>query len=362
MDMGRPRRAGSRDLPDNLYRNRKGWKYVRPSDGKPIYFKTGTTKDEAIEAAKECNALLTKAKADLVGTVMRGRHNVKDAIAIFRKEPNRKWAPKTAREYAIYLNRLEADIGDARIDEYGVAEAAEFLKAKPLEARRKYRCLMSWVFACAVQEGWIEVNPIEQTRPVPPSERKRERLTKAAFDAIREKAEPWFQRAMDFALITLLRRADVAFAQWPDVREGKLHVVPKKTDDSTKVRLRIKIGPELAAVLHSMRDLSRCPYIVHRLPLKARPQNMRAKARTHHMQVLPEQLSRAFADARDLTDLKWSGSPPSWHEIRSLGVALYREKGWTLEEVQALAGHATKAMTEVYAEDHEAPWTDVKAG
>lgn len=362
MDMGRPRRTGNRDLPDNLYPNRNGWKYVRPSDGKPVYLPAGTTREAAISTAVKCNAILTK-PGSLVGAVL-GRRMVKDAIKVFRDDdlPHRKWAPKTAEEYAIILRRLEADEGETLLDDYGVSDAAEYLRTKGIEARRKYRCMMLWVFACAVQEGWVGFNPIEQTRKVPPSERQRARLTKEAFAAIRAKAEPWLQRAMDFALVTLLRRSDVAGAKFADVREGRLHVVPKKTEDSTNVRLRITIGPELDATLAAMRDNIASPYIVHRLPLKARPRNMRADGRDHHTQVMPEQITRAFADARDAAALEFDGAPPSWHEIRSLGIARYRELGWTLEQVQALAGHATKAMTKVYAEGHEAPWTDVFAG
>src|SRR5690349_3057358 len=310
MEMGRPRRTGNRDLPDNLYPNRSGWKYVRPSDGRPVYLPAGTRRDAAISTAIKCNAILTKGPSSLVGAVITGRRTVKDAIKVFREDdlPHRKWAPKTAAEYAIVLRRIEEDEGGKLLDDYGVTAAAEYLRPKGTEARRKMRCVMLWVFACAIQEGWIEVNPIEQTRKVPPAERQRSRLTKEAFDAIRGKAEPWLQRAMDFALVTLLRRADVVGARTSDVRAGRLHVVPKKTEDSTNVRLRIAIGPELDEVLRAMRDNIVSPYLVHRLPLKARPREMRADARDHHTQVMPEQLTRAFAAARDATELEFEGT------------------------------------------------------
>lgn len=56
----------------------------------------------------------------------------------------------------------------------------------------------------------------------------------------------------------------------------------------------------------------------------SRPQHKRAKARTHHTQALPKQLSRAFAEARD--EAKIGGdNPPTFHEIRSLGGALLQE-------------------------------------
>jgi hypothetical protein len=46
----------------------------------------------------------------------------------------------------------------------------------------------------------------------------------------------------------------------------------------------------------------------------------------HHTQVLPEQVCRTFADARDAAvaagDLAASEHPPTFHEIRSLGGVL----------------------------------------
>ncbi|WP_396616282.1 tyrosine-type recombinase/integrase [Lysobacter soli] len=95
---------------------------------------------------------------------------------------------------------------------------------------------------------------------------------------------------------------------------------------------------------------------MHLLPEKARPQDKGEKARTHHTQVLPEQLSRAFAEAR--VDAGISGEdPPIFHEIRSLGGALLREARWTLQQVQALMGHGSELMTDVYLDGHEAVCT-----
>ncbi|WP_332311019.1 tyrosine-type recombinase/integrase [Stenotrophomonas sp. SY1] len=83
--------------------------------------------------------------------------------------------------------------------------------------------------------------------------------------------------------------------------------------------------------------------------------------RKHHTQVLPEQLSRAFATARDAASVDM-GNPPTFHEIRSLGGALLKEAGWTNEQIQALMGHSNVAMTEHYLGGHEAPWQAVSTG
>lgn len=158
---------------------------------------------------------------------------------------------------------------------------------------------------------------------------------------------------MDLSLITLLRREDIVSLRFSDVRDDFLWVVPQKTEGTSLVKLKINIDGQLATLLWQARDSVASPFVVHRLPDRARPSDKRAHARLHHTQVMPEQLTRAFQDAREAAGVA-GDHPPSFHEIRSLGGALVRDAGWTTEEVQTLMGHASKSMTE-----HDSPWTEV---
>lgn len=76
---------------------------------------------------------------------------------------------------------------------------------------------------------------------------------------------------------------------------------------------------------------------------------------------MPEQLTRAFQEAREATGISGANAP-SFHEIRSLGGALLSELGWPIEQVQRLMGHASTSMTEHYLEGHDTPWQNVEAG
>lgn len=64
---------------------------------------------------------------------------------------------------------------------------------------------------------------------------------------------------------------------------------------------------------------------------------MNTAARAHHTQLLPEQITRAFSEARDAAEIAVD-HPPTFHEIRRLGGALLREQRWTSQQVQALMG------------------------
>ncbi len=357
----RKRSAGRQGWPDNLYPNRDGFKYRHPITRRETFM--GRDKTKAFAAAKKLNAMLMPGN-DLIGRVVGSRETVADAIAVFRRDdvPARGWAPKTAEVYESVIRRIETGLGSRPVEEITVKDCAEFIRAvtQSDRARQQFRLVLGWIMACAVQEGWIDTNPVLATRRFQ-HERKRARLTKEMYAAIWDKADPWLRLAMDISLVTLLRRDDVVSLRFTDVRDGALWVIPQKTEGSSLVKLRIRIGEQLGDLLTQASDSVLSPYIIHRLPEKARPSNMRASARQHHTQVMPEQLTRAFQDAREAAGI-FGSNPPSFHEIRSLGGALLNEAGWQIERVQGLMGHSSTSMTEHYLEGHDTPWQDVQTG
>ncbi len=359
--MGRTRSRNRLGWPPNLYPNKAGFKYRHPVTRKEVWM--GGDKAKAFAAAKKLNAMLVQGN-DLVDKVMGKTKSVTDAIQVFRTDdiPGRKWAPKTAEVYESVIRRIESNIGERELQHLSVKDCATFIRevTPSPRSRQQFRLVLGWILACAVEEGWMDDNPALSTRKFS-HERKRERLTIEVYRAIWEKAPTWVRIAMDLSLLTLLRREDVVSLKFSDSRGGSLWVVPSKTEESSGVRLQIAVGAELEAVLGRARDAVVSPFVVHRLPEKARPQDKRAKARTHHTQVLPEQLSRAFADARDDAGID-GDNPPTFHEIRSLGGALLKDEGWTVQQVQALMGHSSESMTKVYLEGHDSPWQSVSTG
>jgi len=359
--MGRTRSRNRLGWPPNLYPNKAGFKYRHPVTRKDVWM--GSDKAKAFAAAKKLNAMLIPT-TDLVARVLGTEKTVADAIKVFREDdiPGRKWAPKTAEVYESVIRRIESHLGERELASLSVKDCAEFMRTvtDSARARQQFRLVLGWILACAVQEGWIDENPALATRKFN-HERQRERLTLEAYKLIWEKAPAWVRNAMDLSLLTLLRREDVVSLRFANVSDGALWVVPSKTEGTSGVRLKIAVNSELEALLARCRDAVVSPFLVHRLPLKGRPQQLRAKNRGHHTQVLPEQLSRAFAGARDEAGIT-GDNPPTFHEIRSLGGALLQDAGWTLKEVQALMGHASESMTQHYLDGHEQPWCDVAAG
>lgn len=63
--------------------------------------------------------------------------------------------------------------------------------------------------------------------------------------------------------------------------------------------------------------------------------------------LLPDAITGAFTEARALSGIQFSASPPSFHEIRSLASRLYAAENGK-EFAQRLPGHKNMSMTKTY--------------
>jgi len=364
MQMGRNRSKARAGWPANVYAAGGGYEYRNPETGKRTYL--GRDHAAVFAAARKLNAMLIQ-RNDLMAKVLGCSETIADAIKLFRTDdtPGRDWAPKTVEIYESILNRMGGAIGDRQVEGFSVRDCADFLRdvTASARARQQFRLALQWVLTCAVEVGWIDSNPALQTRKAN-WKRARERLTVEVFNAIRDKAERWLQNAMDLSLLTLLRREDICSLRFEDVRDGAIWVMPGKTEGSSGVRLKIvhTLESDVGKLIVRCRDSVLSPFLIHRLPERLPRQEKRAEGRVHHTQVLPEQLSRAFADAREAAGVI-GAHPPTFHEIRSLGAALKHDKeGWTREQVQALLTHTDVGMTDLYLDGHAKPWTTVRIG
>lgn len=360
--MVRPRSRKYRDLPDNLtYDATRGlYRYLHPITKKRQYL--SNNKKTCVRAAKQLNARLTPASADLMGKVLGGGQTW--TMAVYRYEldvmPDEKWGDKTRKQYVTYLRNLRAcSLGAMAVSQIEVVQVVQSLDKLTTGKRMRniYRHLMIKVFRYAVEMGWCAENPAEVTRVVN-DKRQRMRLTMAGYQAVYAVADPWLQVAMDFALVSLQRPEDLVMARYSDVVDGCLRIRQRKTG----TKLQIVVGSELSRVIEASRDNCVCPFIIHQRP--RRIPKKQAAAREHPMQVFVDKLGKAFSAARDKSGYyaKAKQPPPTFYEIKSLGGDRYRQMGWPESQIQALYGHADRDMTAHYLEGHEPPWETVTAG
>lgn len=358
-----PRKPANRGLERNLTtHSRGGYRWTNPQTRKVHYFGKQITRTEANEAARTLNLHFAKPSAIVDKVAAMASPKMRHLIERHRQTLGKKLAESTTSGRKWELQKIEREIGHAKVSEIRTVHLREYLDSLDSDNLRvRYRARLCELFDTAMAVGMRDDNPARPLR-TPKGEVLRERLSQESYEAIYGMAEDWLQKAMDLGLQTLQRREDLVLLEWSDIWDGALHVAQGKSGGNR--RLAIKIGPELQAVLNRCRDGIDSPFILHRLPEKARPHGMRAKKRQHHTQIMPEQVTRAFGKAFERSGVKVSAGKtrPTFHEIRSLGISEYRHMGWTEEQVQDLAGHEDAKMTRHYMDGHEPPWEHVGSG
>jgi integrase len=159
----------------------------------------------------------------------------------------------------------------------------------------------------------------------------------------------YIQNSMLLALITGQRLGDVAKMKFSDVWDNHLHIVQEKTGTRLAIPLTLKcdvLGYTLQDVITRCRDLIISPYMLH----------------YHHTtsmakrggKVSSNAVTTGFSAARDKSNLDWKdGTPPTFHEQRSLSERLYRDQGI---DTKTLLGHKNQVMTDKYNDDRGKDW------
>ena len=363
--VGRPRKAGSRDLPLNLYyyRPRGVYRYRHPQTGK--VHNMGANKATAVAAAHKLNDILMPA-SDLVAGVIAVDRRMSDVLEWFKTHelPTRNLAAKTLENYHSIIGQIDTRLGKQTARTLNLSHCAALLREYDDKPRRRnqIRGLLVDVCRCARAEGWMETNPAEATRKTPET-RKRRRLDEATYAAIRTAAPAWLKATMDLDLALLARREDLVLLRFDTHIDGdvlKLDLLKSSKESAgeraPRMRLDVQIDDTLKRLIEECRDDVASPFIVHRRPGRQVARDLWPKWMKHWTQVSPDALTRAFNEAREKSGAcAGMDNPPTFHELRSLGAARYRAAGMPEEHIKALLGHTDIKTTRIYLNGHEAP-------
>lgn len=367
----RPRSKGNIDLPPHVKVDKKKsadgvvqyFKYVMP-DGKTQSL--GTDRAKAVATAVALNEHFNR-HADLYQRIVTQQvkktnavPTIAYAITKFAERQNQKKYADRSRENLRQMNDIWATIwGDKRTNELTVSDISEFLDNKNYHSAIKHRTYLIEFCQFMTSKGWASENIAEKTIKPIKSDKQRQRIEYDELMAIREISPDWLQRALDLALHSTQRRGDLVLMHrdMVDISENTLTIMQEKTQNYDKpVYIKIDMHEELHnAVMACLNhpNIFKCRYLLSTKPERITRQAIDAKP--HQYAILPGYLSKQFAKYRDKTGL-FDDLPaeqkPSFHEIRSLGIHLAKEK-YGKEYAQALAGHASEEMTNHYLEGHE---------
>ncbi|WP_050763088.1 tyrosine-type recombinase/integrase [Serratia odorifera] len=343
-----------------MYESSGNYQWRDPRDGKR--YGLGRDKTTAINEAVEANLLIYSMQnkvrlADRLqgADVLTVGVYLQDYLAILKK---RNLAKETMRQRHLQIGYITESIGNLLLSRVTTKDLATFLEGYADQGKKatavRMRQILNDAFNEAIAAGLIKDNPVTPTRAAT-SKVLRSRLTIAEYRVIRQLAadsEPWVKNLFDLALVTGQRREDLAAMKFTDIHDGHLWVTQLKTGARVSLPLSLSI-PNEGLVLENVISQCRSSGIVSKYLLHT---NRGAKKGAS---LKPGTLSKGFSGVREKTDLTWPGTEPSLHEIRSLSARLYTDL-YGKEVAQAIMGHKTSAMTDLYRDTRGAEWINVK--
>ena len=270
----------------------------------------------------------------------------------------------------VNCNKLKTALtADNPIRDVTVTDVAELLDSyddRP-RMRQSLRTEAVELWKTALHNGWAPVNVADMTR-TNKAKVKRSRLSLEDFQKIYAVAlklpNKWIARSMELALVSAQRASDISAMEFKQLKsstswiEGnELYVMQIKSQLKTKVRIPLDFGINgwtIGGVIKSCQTSIITRWIIHhnRYHGGAKP----------GMRITAGALSRGFSEARELAGIIGaSETPPTFHEIRSLSIRLYKDK-FGAEFAQAIAGHKNAKISSLYADARGAEWVQIKAG
>ena len=375
----KPRIVEGVQLVDNLYTDNKGrtdhFRYRRPDGSFRTFYAKSVT---------DANTLATAANAE--------RHTFIDAREGLRRDQLAFHIP----EYVAYMERINPDLArrsEWKNNQYAFTQFAtrfdrlihinrpaiqiwwdELTYYQQKQRQAPFRRFFNWLMGQNLLNN-IKFNPFTKADDKPrlllklKPEKARPPLTEAGFLLISKKGmELGYQvlpLAMSIGLYTALRESDLCRLTWNDnIADGELRVVVSKSEaqlgSARAARLAWKLSehPHLKKLIDQARELSllnrRCPFVLSHRPTR----RVWNQDKVHMSQLMPDRLSRMFAEARD--EAKLTGV--SFHEIRGLSATLYRKAGYTNLQIQMLMAHENVSTTQGYQDASTLPFEPVTIG
>ncbi|GLQ72882.1 phage integrase Arm DNA-binding domain-containing protein [Vibrio penaeicida] len=365
---------------ENLYQKfdkRTGkvyFQYKDPRTGK--FHGLGCDKSRAMSVAKDLNQRINQQLADHFSYLLNADSGP-DAKGVLS---TRRWCEQylklqddrlkegeivesTIKSKRTAIRIINARCGHLRIDEVTtrviVAILNEYRKANKTRMAQVIRGTWIDIYKEAQYAGEVEpgFNPPLATKP-PKSEVKRSRLSESDWAPILaaaiEEHSPFLVNAMKLALTTGLRREDIVRLRFKDVKDGYLQVATNKSRGKTKLAFPLALtNPLLNESLESIIDGCRerkfiTPYLIHHA---RNGYGVKCGDKVH-----PGSLTQGFREARNATLLKWEGTEPTFHEIRSLAERTYYAIGL---DTQTLLGHKSQTMTDRYHDNRGREYTKI---
>lgn len=303
--MGRPRKY-HKHLPPRVYHRHGAFWFVQ-RDGK--WLRLGPTLPDAYRAL-----------AALSGP-QEAPQTVADAIARYRREVLPEKAVKTQEDQGLYLTRFGEVFGGYAVNAVRPVHIQQFVgqwSLKPTTGNRTLE-VIKHLFQKAVQWGCIDRNPAREVERFKLKERTRY-VTDEELGRLYALASPMMQCAIDLAVLTGLRRADLLSLTRDHLTDAGILIQTGKTGKA----LLIEWSDALRAVVAKAWAIE--PRVRRHLIVGARGKPYTADGFSAQVQRIMLKLPKAQRFR--------------WHDLRAKSAS-----DDTLEAATARLGHTSPAMT-----------------
>lgn len=367
--MSRPRTAGRKNWPEHLVARKRAfgpyYLWRDPRNGKE--WALGYDKADAMAQAREANATL-QAKSPMPTLLDRMSGKDEETLSAWldlftdklksrqsRKKTGGTLSESTLRNYDKRISVMRSHFGSSLIAKISTKDCHGLLNKYLADGKKQYafnfKTFMVDVFNEAEAAGWIPrgTNPASIIKIAKPKT-ERSRLSLDNFKTVLNAADGWPRTAILLALVTGQRVSDVAAMRYDQVKDGYLHVQQIKTGQRIKIPVTISLlGYSLQGIIKESRRIVGAQTIVHQTE---------STGRSNPGEPLREMtISRYFTKLmRENVKQKFEGSPPTFHEIRSLSKALHAENGL---DTLALLGHESEETGKIYS-DPRGGWVEIK--
>lgn len=232
-------------------------------------------------------------------------------------------ADGTHREYRVWNRHLSGVFGHLRPHEVTQADILLYLDRCPRTSARGEISLLSGAYRRAMRGGGVTFNPCIGARSDKPRSQRDRLLSDDELLAIRDKASPLLQVAIDLSHLTSLRISDLCTLRWDAFAPGG-HVRTAKTG----ARARYRLTDDLRTVLDAARALQGNVVTLWVFSNRGRQLNR------HTVGVW----WRAACKAAGIKDAQW-------RDIRAKSGTDADAQG---QDAQALLGHTSARTTAIY--------------
>lgn len=322
--MGRPRKH-NKELPPRVYL-RHGAYYYAPHGAGRSWIRLSDNKGEAL--AKWSELVSVPPMPGITLAELMNRYLVEVAA---RK------APATHAGNLQESKAILAVFGHMQPEDIRPVHVAQFMalrgQAAPIRANRE-KALLSSMFAYAIRWGIVETNPCRDVKGF--TEKGRDRyITDDEFQAVHTLAGDKIGLMMDMAYLTAMRQGDLLALRLDQLDADGFTLTQGKTGK----KQRFPMVPALRAVVDAA--------------LRLHP-SRNPRATLFFSRTGEPYTSDGFKTLWNRIQQKWAaqgGERFTWHDIRAKALTDAKRRHGL--DAQALAGHASSAMTDHYIKRRE---------